>query len=194
MDEVRVVRKDGETASISAAELAAFRTRLRGNVILPGGDGWDDSTRIWNGMIKTRPALVARVTGAADVVECVRFAREQRIAVAPKCGGHNIAGTSLAAGGLTIDLSRLRGVLVDPQRKVVRVQGGCLLGDVDRETQLHGLATVLGFVSETGVSGLVLGGGFGYLTRKYGWASDNLVEAEIVTAEGRVVTASAEEN
>ena len=173
-----------------------LRAKLRGQVFQPDAerDGYNESCRIWNGMIKTRPALVARPTGTADVVECVRFAREHGLLISAKGGGHNIAGTCLAPDGLTVDMSRLRGVLVDPANRLVRVQAGCVLGDVDRETQVHGLATVLGFVSETGVAGLTLGGGLGYLTRRFGWTADNLVDVEIVTADGRVLRASAEEN
>lgn len=176
--------------------LNAFRARLRGPLLLKDADqvAYEESCKIWNGMIRSRPALVVRPTGTADVVECVRFARERGGLIAAKGGGHNIAGTCLAADGLMVDLSRMRGVLVDRANKVVRVQAGCLLGDVDRETQLHGLATVLGFVSETGVAGLTLGGGFGYLTRRFGWAVDNLVDVEIVTADGRILRASADEN
>jgi FAD/FMN-containing dehydrogenase len=181
-------------SALDEATLNAFRARLRGPLLMPGSEGFEESCRIWNGMIKSRPALVARPTGTADVVECVRFAREQKILVSAKCGGHNIAGTALVPGGLMVDLCRLKGVLVDPVQKIARVQAGCLLGDVDRETQLHGLAAVLGFVSETGVAGLTLGGGFGYLTRRFGWSADNLVEAEIVLADGRVLRASAGEN
>lgn len=176
------------------ATIAAFRSRLRGPLLLPKDDGFEETCRIWNAMIRARPALVVRPTGTADVVECVTFARERGIRISAKCGGHNIAGMALADGGLTVDLGRMRGVLVDPAAKLARVQGGCLLGDVDRETQVHGLATMLGFVSETGVAGLTLGGGFGYLTRKHGWAVDNLVAVEIVTADGRVLRASADEN
>ncbi len=182
--------------SFDAGAIAGFRSKLRGPLLLEDTDrlAFEESCKIWNGMIRSRPALVVRPTGTADVVECVRFARERALAISPKGGGHNIAGTSLVDGGLMVDMCRMRGVLVDPQQKLVRVQPGCLLGDVDRETQLHGLATVLGFVSETGVAGLTLGGGIGYLTRRFGWTSDNLVEAEIVGADAKVLRASANEN
>jgi FAD/FMN-containing dehydrogenase len=182
--------------TLDTATVNTFRSRLRGPLLLPDADrdAYQETCRIWNGMIKARPALVVRPTGTADVVECVRFAREQGLPIAARGGGHNIAGSCLAPDGLTVDLQRLRGVLVDPRHRRVLVQGGCLLGDVDRETQLHGLATPLGFVSETGVAGLTLGGGFGYLTRRFGWACDNLLEAEVVTADAKVVRASAEEN
>src|SRR6266568_8951282 len=192
MTAARSLLKESTMTRFDEATVNTLRGRLRGPGLLPGGDGFDDAARVWNGMIRARPALIARPTGTADVVECVAFAARERVLIAAKGGGHNIAGTSLADGGLTLDLSRLKGVLVDPERKIARVQAGCLLGDVDRETQLHGLATVLGFVSETGVAGLTLGGGFGYLTRRFGWTVDNLLEVEIVTADGRVLRASPE--
>jgi len=172
----------------------ALGQRLRGALLAPGDAGYEDATRLWNGMIEKTPALVVQPTGTADVVEAVSFAREHDLALSVRGGGHNIAGTALADGGLTIDMSRLRGVLVDAQARTVTVQPGCLLGEVDRETQLHGLATPLGFISEVGVAGLTLGGGLGYLTRRFGWAVDNLVEVEIVTADGRARHASRDEN
>ena len=145
-------------------------------------------------MIETTPALVVQPTGTADVVAAVGFAREHGLALSVRGGGHNIAGTALADGGLTLDMSRLREVLVDPEARTATVQPGCLLGDVDRETQRHGLATPLGFISEVGVAGLTLGGGLGYLTRRFGWTVDNLLEVEIVTADGRVRRASRDEH
>ena len=137
-------------------------------------------------MIDKTPALVVRPTGTADVVAAVAFAREHGLALSVRAGGHNIAGTALADGGVTLDVSGLRGIVVDPEARTATVQPGCLLGDVDRETQLHGLATPLGFISEVGVAGLTLGGGLGYLTRRFGWTVDNLLEAELVTADGAV--------
>ena len=131
-----------------------------------------------------------RPTGTADVVAAVTFAREHGLAVSVRAGGHNIAGTALADGGLALDMSGLRGIVVDPEARTATVQPGCLLGDVDRETQLHGLATPLGFISGVGVAGLTLGGGLGYLTRRFGWTVDNLLEVEIVTADGVVRRAS----
>jgi FAD/FMN-containing dehydrogenase len=169
--------------------------RLRGPLLAPGDDGFADATLLWNGLVEKRtPILVVQATGTADVVEAVRFAREAGLPVSVRGGGHNIGGTALADGGLTIDMSRLRGVSVDPEARTAIVQPGCLLGDVDRETQLHGLATPLGFLSEVGVAGLTLGGGLGYLTRRFGWTVDNLLEVEIVTADGKVRRASREEN
>jgi FAD/FMN-containing dehydrogenase/pimeloyl-ACP methyl ester carboxylesterase len=173
--------------------VAALRERLRGPLLSPGDAGFEEATRLWNGLIEKSPALVVRPTGTADVVAAVAFAREHDVALSVRGGGHHIAGTALADGGLTIDMSRLRGVTVDPEARTATVQPGCLLGDVDRETQLHGLATPLGFISEVGVAGLTLGGGLGYLARRFGW-TDNLLEVEIVTADGRVRRASRDEH
>jgi len=138
--------------------------------------------------------VVARCRGVADVIACVQFARDNDILLSIKGGGHNIAGLAVADGALMLDMSLMRGVWVDKQRKLARAQAGCLLGDVDRETQVHGLAAVLGFVSLTGIAGLTLGGGFGYLTRRWGWTSDNVVGMDVVTADARLVRASSDEN
>ena len=145
-------------------------------------------------MIDRRPALVARCLGTADVAACVQFAREHELLLCIKGGGHNIAGLATADGALMLDLSLMRGVWVEPQEQIAHAQGGCLLGDVDRETQLHGLAAVMGFISQTGIAGLTLGGGFGYLTRRYGWTCDTVLGMNLVTADGRLVRASSEEN
>ena len=145
-------------------------------------------------MIDRRPALIVRCLGVADVVACVNAAREHGLPLSIKGGGHNIAGLAVCDGGLMLDMSLMRGVWVDPAERVARAQAGCLLGDVDAETQLHGLAAVLGFVSNTGCAGLTLGGGFGYLTRRFGWTSDNLASVDLVTADGRLVRASEREH
>src|SRR5262245_16547747 len=145
-------------------------------------------------MIDRRPALIARCLGVTDVVTCVNFAREHGLILSIKGGGHNISGLAVCEGGLMLDMSRMRGVWVDPSTRTALAQAGCLLGDVDRETQLHGLAAVLGFISNTGIAGLTLGGGFGYLTRRFGWTSDNLLSMEVVTADGRIVRANDKEN
>jgi len=145
-------------------------------------------------MIDRKPALVARCIGVVDVITCVQFAREHNLLLCVKGGGHNIAGLATADGAMMLDMSLMHGVWVDTQRKIAHAQVGCLLGDVDRETQVHGLAAVLGFVSLTGITGLTMGGGFGYLTRRWGWTSDNVVGMDVVTADARLVRASSEEN
>jgi FAD/FMN-containing dehydrogenase len=182
------------TSALTGEAVEALRQRLRGPLLFPGDEGFEQATLLWNGMIDKTPALVVQPTGTADVVGAVDFARDNDLLVSVRGGGHHIAGTALADGGLTIDMSRLRGILVDTEARTATVQAGCLLADVDRETQLHGLATPLGFISEVGVAGLTLGGGLGYLTRRFGWTVDNLLEVEVVTAEGRVRRASRDEH
>jgi FAD/FMN-containing dehydrogenase len=179
---------------LSPEKLDGLRARLRGPVIAPGDDGYETSRTVWNAMIDRKPAVVARCLGTADVVACVEFARENDLLLCMKGGGHNIAGLATADGALLLDMSLMRGVFVDPRAKFARAQAGCLLGDVDRETQVHGLAAVLGFVSLTGTTGLTLGGGFGYLTRRWGWTTDNVLGMDVVTSDGRLVRASSEEN
>src|SRR5881628_691932 len=192
--DVAALTLDGRPIALRPHDIEAFQGSLRGSLVRAGDPTYEDSRKLWNGMIDRKPALVVRPTGTADVVECVNFARGRGLLISIKGGGHNIAGTAVAEGGLTLDMSRMKGVFVNPKDRTARVQPGCILGDVDRETQLHGLATPFGFVSETGVAGLTLGGGFGYLTRRFGWSVDNLLEVEIVTADGRVLRASSEEH
>lgn len=171
-----------------------LRSRVLGPVLQAGDAGYDDARSVWNAMIDRRPAVIVRCLGVADVVASLEAARRHGVTLSIKGGGHNIAGLAVCDDGLTLDMSLMRGVWVDPAAGVARAQAGCLLGDVDRETQLHGLATVLGFVSATGCAGLTLGGGFGYLSRRFGWTSDNLSAVELVTADGRVTRASEREN
>jgi FAD/FMN-containing dehydrogenase len=182
---------DVETQQAVASDL---KGRIRGPLLRPGDPGFDEARSIWNAMIDRRPALIARCLGVTDVVACVKAARERGMPLSVKGGGHNIAGLAVCDGGLMLDMSLMRGVWVDPAERVAHAQAGCLLGDVDAETQVHGLAAVLGFVSATGCAGLTLGGGFGYLTRRFGWTSDNLASVDLVTADGRVVRASEREN
>lgn len=191
---MEVRRLDGSAFDLQQAALDGLRTRVRGPVLVPGDAGYEDSRTVWNAMIDRRPALVVRCLGTADVVACVQLARQHELLLCIKGGGHNIAGLATADGGVMLDLSLMRGVWVDPEGRIARAQAGCLLGDVDRETQLHGLAAVLGFVSNTGVAGLTLGGGFGYLTRRWGWTADTVAAMDVVTADGRVVRASDEEH
>ncbi|HEV8125477.1 MAG TPA: FAD-binding oxidoreductase [Gemmatimonadales bacterium] len=185
---------DGTEIELKQEAVDALKLRLRGPLFTAGDAAYEESRTLWNGMIDRKPALVVRCLGVADVIACVRFAQEQQLLLCIKGGGHNIAGLATADGALMLDLSLMRGVWVDPAKKIAHAQAGCLLGDVDRETQVHGLATVLGFVSLTGIAGLTLGGGFGYLTRRWGWTSDNVAGMDVVTAEGTLVRASAEEN
>jgi FAD/FMN-containing dehydrogenase len=185
---------DGGTADISAEELQAFKTGFKGAVLAAEDPAYEETRKIWNAMIDRRPGLIARCTGTVDVVQAVRLARKHRLLVSVRGGGHNIAGLAVCEAGLMIDLSTMRGVWVDPVGRTARAQAGCTLGDLDRETQLHGQAAVLGFVSTTGLAGLTVGGGFGYLTRRYGYTCDNLESMEVVTADAKVLRASAQEN
>lgn len=162
--------------------------------MLPGDPSYDEARSVWNAMIDRRPALIARCLGVADIQTCVKFAREHGLTLSIKGGGHNISGLAVCNDGFMIDLSLMRGVRVDPVARVAHAQAGCLLGDVDRETQIHGLAAVLGFVANTGIAGLTVGGGFGYLTRRFGWTSDSVLSMDVVTADGRVVRANEKEN
>jgi FAD/FMN-containing dehydrogenase len=194
MATVAALTREGAPLALEPKRVDDLRAALRGPLLLAGDAGYEEARSVWNAMIDRRPALVARCLGVADVVAGLRFARESGIALSMKGGGHNISGLAVAEGGLMLDLSLMRGVRVDPRSRTAWAQAGCLLGDVDRETQLHGLAAVLGFVSATGIAGLTLGGGFGYTSRRFGWTSDNVRSMDVVTADGRLVRASEEEN
>jgi FAD/FMN-containing dehydrogenase len=176
------------------ARLGELRAGLAGELILPPDAGYDQARTIWNAMIDRRPAMIVRCAGTADVVRAVNFAREHALVVSVRGGGHNIAGSALNDGGMVIDMSRMKTVRVDAQAKRAVVEAGALLSDVDRATQEHGLATPLGINSTTGVAGLALGGGFGWLSRKHGMTVDNLIAAEVVTAGGDVLQVSAQEH
>jgi FAD/FMN-containing dehydrogenase len=176
------------------SEIEKLKTSLRGQLIVPNESDYDSARKVFNAMIDRRPALIARCVGAADVISCVRFAREHDLPVSVRGGGHSIAGNAVCDDGLVIDLSRMKTIRVDPVRRVARADPGLLLGEFDRETQAFGLATTLGTFSITGIAGLTLGGGLGWLMGKHGLACDNLLSVDIVTADGRLLTASAEEN
>lgn len=172
----------------------AFAETLRGQVLQPGDDGYDPARRVWNAMVDKRPALIARCVGAADVIASVRFAREHDLLVSMRGGGHSVAGLAVCEGGLMIDLSPMKGIRIDPASLTARAEPGLLWGEFDRESQAFGLATVGGVVSTTGISGLTLGGGQGWLTGKYGLSLDNLLSVDVVTADGELLRASLEEN
>jgi FAD/FMN-containing dehydrogenase len=167
---------------------------FRGDVVGPDDPHYDGARAVWNGTVDRHPRLIARCCGTADVAAAVRFARDRDLEIAVRGGGHNVAGTAVCDGGIVIDLSAMRAVSVDPVGRTALVQGGALWGDVDHETQAHGLATTGGIVGHTGVGGLSLGGGIGWLMRKHGLTVDNLVEAEVVTADGRIVRASTDDH
>ncbi|MDQ3938416.1 MAG: FAD-binding oxidoreductase [Chloroflexota bacterium] len=194
MVDLRVTGLAGNRREIERGALDTLAAGIDGSLIYPGDRGFADAVLIWNGMIKKQPAVVVRPLSARDVVETVNFVRDNELELSIKGGGHNIAGLALSDGGITLDMSGMRDVRVDADARLVRVGAGCTLGDVDQVTQQHGLATTLGFVSATGVAGLTLGGGFGYLTRRFGWTVDDLEEVEIVTADGEVRRASRREN
>jgi FAD/FMN-containing dehydrogenase len=194
MTEIRLASLQGEAISLGSDTVADFRQTLRGNVCLPQEAGYDEARTIWNAMIDRHPGAVVRCRGAADIVAAVGFAREHGLLLAVRGGGHNIAGNAVCEGGLLIDLSLMRSVRVDPASRTARVEPGATLGDFDKEAQAFGLATPLGINSTTGVAGLTLGGGFGWLSRKFGLAADNLISADVLTAEGKLVRASETEN
>lgn len=191
---MKIKNLEGVVIDLEQAAFDGFKQRVRGPLLLPGDAAYDEARSLWNAMIDRKPAAILRCLGASDVLTAVQFAHEHNLLISIKGGGHNIGGLAVADDALMLDMSLMRGVWVDAQRRVAHAQAGCLLGDVDRETQLYGLATVLGFVSQTGIAGLTLGGGFGYLTRRWGWTTDNVLGMEVVTADGRLVRADADEN
>jgi FAD/FMN-containing dehydrogenase len=191
---VTLKTRDGGSTALSSEHLDQLRARLRGAVCLPGEPGYEQARTLWNAMIDRKPAVTVRALGAADVITAVRFAREHGLLLAVRGGGHNIAGNAVCDGGLQLDLSLMRSVRVDPVAKTVRVEPGATLGDIDKETQTFGLALPVGVNSTTGISGLTLGGGFGWLSRKYGLTIDNLISVDLVTANGALVHASDKEN
>ncbi len=188
------VKLDGSATVIEQAAVAELKASLRGPLLLAGDQGYDTARRILHPQFDKHPALIVQPTGAADVRSAVTFARERELLVAVKCGGHSFSGKSTCDGGIQIDLSRLRGVRVDPGTRRAYVEGGSLLGDLDHETMAYDLVTTAGTVSHTGVGGLTLGGGFGRVARRFGLALDNVKSVDIVTADGKLRHASAEEN
>ena len=171
-----------------------FEMQLRGQVIRQGDRDYDAARRVYNGMIDRHPRFIARCLDVADVIAAVNFARTSALPLAIRSGGHNAAGLGVCDDGLVIDLSLMKGIHVDPSARTVRVEGGCVWGDVDHATNAFGMATPSGFISTTGVGGLTLGGGIGYLSRQYGLTIDNLLEADMVLADGRAITVNESQN
>ncbi|MCC7153506.1 MAG: FAD-binding oxidoreductase [Bryobacterales bacterium] len=180
--------------AVDAATLKELESALRGSILLRGGEGYDQARRVWNGMIDKRPLAIVRVAGVAGIRASVRFAQTHGLPVAIRGGGHNVAGSAVCDDGLVIDLAAMKSIRVDPLARRARAEGGVLWGEYDHETQAFGLASPGGAVSTTGIAGLTLGGGFGYLSRMYGLACDNLISADVVTASGGFVTASEDSN
>ena len=193
-DDTAVSRLNGGNAAIAPAALATLRAALAGKVFLPGEAGYDQSRTVWNATVDKRPGLVVQCASTSDVVQAMRFSRQYGLLVAVRAGGHNIAGKAVADGALLIDLSQLRKVTVEPSAKTAWVEPGATLADFDRETQAFNLTAPTGINSTTGIAGLTLGGGFGWTTRKFGLSIDNLERADVVTADGTILYASATEN
>jgi FAD/FMN-containing dehydrogenase len=194
MTDLRITTSKGYDAILEEAEVHDFAAQLRAPLLRPSDTGYDAARTVWNGMIDRRPALIARCAGVADVMAAVRFARTHQILVSVKGGGHNITGNAVCEGGLMIDLAPMKSVRVDPIGRTARAEAGLTWGEYNRETQAFGLASTGGVVSTTGIAGLTLGGGLGWLMAKHGLSCDNLLSADIVTADGLVLTASADQN
>jgi FAD/FMN-containing dehydrogenase len=194
MTDPRIITSNGGHTTLEEAAVQNLADSLRGRLVRPGEDGYDEARKVWNGMIDRRPALIARCAGVADVMAAVRFAREHELLVSVRGGGHNITGNAVCEGGLMIDLSPMKSVRVDPVNRMARAEAGLTWGEYNRETQAFGLASTGGVVSTTGIAGLTLGGGLGWLMGKHGLSCDNLLSADIVTADGQFLTANAEQH
>ena len=194
MSDVKIIGTNGSEIIINDSDVEAFKAEFRGRLLTADDEGYDEARTIWNAMIDRRPALIAQASANEDVMLAVNFARDHGILFSVRGGGHNIAGNAVCEGGLMIDLSGMKSVQIDTEKRIANVGPGALLGDFDREAQAHNLATPLGINSTTGVAGLTLGGGFGWLSRKYGMTVDNLLSADVVTANGMTVRASESEN
>src|SRR2546422_160287 len=177
-------------ALLDVERLEAFLTAFSGAVLDPHHERYEEARKVHNGLVDKRPALIARCRGTADVVDAIAFARESELEISVRGGGHSVAGKAVTDGGMMIDLAEMKGIHVDPAARTVRAQGGVTWGELNRETALHGLATTGGLFSTTGIAGLTLGGGLGWLNGLYGLACDNLLSADVVTADGRLLTAS----
>ena len=194
MVDLQVITNTGANTVLTEALVEEFQTSLRGPLLQPGDAGYDDARIVWNGMIDRRPALIARCAGVADVIQAVNFARDNHLLVSVRGGGHNITGYAVNDGGIVIDLSQMKSVHVDLAKSTARAEAGLTWGEYNHETQAFGLASTGGVVSTTGISGLSLGGGLGWLMGKHGLPCDTLLSADIVTADGKFLTASPTEN
>jgi len=192
--DLQVITNTGASTVLTEALVEEFQTSLRGPLLQPGDAGYDDARIVWNGMIDRRPALIARCAGVADVIQAVNFARDNHLLVSVRGGGHNITGYAVNDGGIVIDLSQMKSVHVDLAKSTARAEAGLTWGEYNHETQAFGLASTGGVVSTTGISGLSLGGGLGWLMGKHGLTCDTLLSADIVTADGKFLTASPTEN
>jgi FAD/FMN-containing dehydrogenase len=179
---------------VSEAAVQELKKQLRGELLRPGDEGYDAARKVWNGMVDKRPAFIVRCAGAADVMGSVNFARTNNLSVSVRSGGHNVAGSAVCDSGVMLDMSRMKGIRVDPVSRMAQADPGLTWGELDRETQTFGLATTGGICSETGIAGVTLGGGYGWLMRKYGLALDNLASVDVVTADGQLRKASSSEN
>ena len=192
--DINALTGDGAEVTLQRAAVMELGESLRGNLLLPGHETYEEARRILNASINKHPALIVQCKGEADVKNAVDFARESNLLVAVKCGGHSFSGKSTCDGGMMIDLTTLRSVRVDPKRRIANVSGGSLLADMDHDTMAFGLVTTAGTVSHTGVGGLTLGAGFGRVARRFGLALDNVLSHDIVTADGKLLHASPDEN
>jgi FAD/FMN-containing dehydrogenase len=191
---IQLKRLDDSMLILAPEQIENLAACLRGELLTTKDDAYEDARQVWNGMIDKRPALIVRCSGADDVITAVTFVRDHGPLSSIKGGGHNIAASALCDGGLTIDLSKMKGVLVDPKSRTVQVQSGALLGDVDHETQRFALAVPTGINSTTGIAGLAVGGGYGWLSPAFGHTVDNMLSADIVTADGEFLHLSENEN
>lgn len=194
MSNISAITLSGDTILISSQQIESFLFKLKGQVIFSHSSGYDDARKVWNGMIDKKPALIVKCAGEDDVINTVKFAREYNLLVSVKCGGHNFGGLSVCDNGIMIDLANMNSIAVDPRSKIARAEGGALLADLDKTTQAFGLATTSGTVSHTGIAGLTLGGGQGWMMNKYGLTCDNLLSVRIVTADGKLLSANKDQN